>query len=284
MNDHTWQAVAPFSEKSISTDGRTGRPLALDPVSPILPEAPDRDPAPSVWAVGDIHGQAHLLDALLAELPRRPGDYTVFLGDYLDRGPDSRRVVERVLAEHDRDPGRTILLWGNHEVAAAGYFHRPNPLAWAPAGPLWPPRSFLPTLRSFGLTPSLANTDPCPELLDRLFSLLRTFWRCTLPRLEHVVFVHAGVPPGQWPEETDPAELVSIRKEFTSVEDPSGRLVIFGHTAQPTVFQRVDKIGIDTGAGTGGPLSALQLPASRFYQAHPDGSVKSIPLLPLYRW
>ena len=244
----------------------------------------DLDGLVSVWAIGDIHGQAHLLDALLAELPRETGDYTVFLGDYIDRGPESRLVVERVLREYDRAPERTILLWGNHEVAAAGYFRRPNPLHWQPDGPMWPPGSFLPTLRSFGLTPSLGEPDPCPEALDRLFGLLQTFWRCPLPGLQHVIFVHAGVPPGQRPEETDPHDLIYIRKEFTSVEDPSGRLVVYGHTAGKSVFQRADKIGIDTGAGNGGPLSALHLPALRLYIAHPDGSVKSIPLLQPRYW
>jgi len=260
-----------------------GRLLVLNAVNRSISAGSAHETSPAVWAIGDIHGQARLLDALLAELPRSPGDYTVFLGDYIDRGPDSPRVVERVLAEYDRDPGRTILLWGNHEVAAAGYFHRPNPLQWAPAGPMWPPKSFLTTLRSFGIAPSLVNSDPCPELLDRLFGLLRTYWRCTAPGLEHVLFVHAGVPPGARPEEADPGVLVSIRKEFTAVEDPSGRLIVFGHTTYEKVFQRVDKIGIDTGAGSGGALSALQLPAMRCYTADPEGSVKSLSLLPLHR-
>lgn len=243
------------------------------------PKQYDLDGLVSVWAIGDIHGQARLLDALLAELPREPGDYTVFVGDYIDRGPDSCRVVERVLEEYDRAPERTILLWGNHEVAAAGYFRQPNPLHWQPKGPMWPPKSFLGTLRSFGLSPSLVACDPCPEPLVRLFSLLRPFWRCPLPGLEHVIFVHAGIPPGLQPEETSPEDLVSIRKDFTSVDDPSGRLVVFGHTANQTVLQRADKIGIDTGAGNGGPLSALQLPALRCHMAHPDGRYTSLPLL-----
>lgn len=237
----------------------------------------------SVWAIGDIHGQAHLLEALLAELPREPGDHTVFLGDYIDRGPASRQVVERVLQEYDRAPERTVLLWGNHEVAAAGYFRQPNPLNMGSNGFLWPPASFLSTLRSFDLSPSLGTIDPCPEPLVRLFGLMRTFWRCPLPGLEHVIFVHAGVPPGMQPEETAPDELVSIRKEFTDVEDPSDRLVVFGHTHNKTVFQRIDKIGIDTGAGHGGPLSALQLPDLRLHKAHPVGYVNSHRLLRLDR-
>jgi serine/threonine protein phosphatase 1 len=233
----------------------------------------------SVWAIGDIHGQARLLEALLAELPRGPTDLTVFLGDYIDRGPDSREVVERVLEEYDRAPERTILLWGNHEAAAALYFGQPNPIERGSGGAVWPPRTFLPTLRSFGLAPAFGEPDACPASLLRLFGLLRTFWRCPLPGLEHVIFVHAGVPPGQQPEDAAPQELLGIRAEFTHVVDPSGRLVVFGHTWSTAVFQRVDKIGIDTGAGHGGPLSALALPALRLFKVYPDGRVVSHPLL-----
>jgi serine/threonine protein phosphatase 1 len=233
----------------------------------------------TVWAIGDIHGQARLLERLLDTLPRKPGDITIFLGDYLDRGLDSREVVERVLAEYDRAPEHTVLLWGNHEAAAAGYFGQPNPFGWQPSGPVWPSNSFLPTLRSFGLSPTFGEPDPCPPSLVRLFGLLRTFWRCPYPALEHVIFVHAGVPPGRQPEDTSPRDLLGIRAEFTQVIDPSGRLVVFGHTWSKTVFQRPDKIGIDTGAGHGGPLSALELPALRLYKAYPDGSTQSHPLL-----
>lgn len=239
---------------------------------------------PSVWAVGDIHGQAQLLDTLLATLRRQPDDLTVFLGDLIDRGPDSREVVERVLTEHIRAPDRTILLWGNHEVAAAGYFRLPNPIDWRPEGPVWPPATFLPTLRSFGLEPSLEERTACPEPLARLFGLLRTFWRCPLPGLEHVIFVHAGVPPGRQPEDTSPEDLLSIREEFIRVTDTSGRLVVFGHTANRTVLQRPDKIGVDTGAGHGGPLSALELPALRLYKVYPEGRATSFPLLTPDKW
>lgn len=247
-----------------------------------MPETlpPESSPHPvSVWAIGDIHGQADLLDALLGELPRRPDDYTVYLGDYINRGPSSREVVDRLLQEYDRAPERTVLLWGNHEVNASSYFRLPNPLAWRPHGPVWPPAPFLATLKSYGVTPSLADPGLCPPPLARLCSLLRPFWRCPLPGLEHVLFVHAGVRPGLQPEESDPEDLFFIRKEFTGAEDTSGRLVIFGHTHNKSVFQRPDKIGIDTGAGHGGALTALQLPSLQAFKAYPDGRVVSHPLL-----
>jgi len=77
---------------------------------------------PSVWAIGDIHGEAGMLNTLLNALPRAEGDYTVFIGDYIDRGEDSAGAVARVLAEYDRAPDHTILLWGNHEDMAASHF------------------------------------------------------------------------------------------------------------------------------------------------------------------
>src|SRR3569833_418981 len=155
----------------------------------------------SVWAIGVFHGQAQLLDRLLAALPRQERDITVFLGDFLDRGPDSRKVVETVLAEYDRAPDRTVLLWGNHEMTAAAHFRQPNPLGWTATEPIRMAQGFLPTLESFGLPPSVDALAHCPETLARLFGILQPFWRCTLPGLEHVIFVHAGVPPGRKPED-----------------------------------------------------------------------------------
>jgi hypothetical protein len=76
----------------------------------------------SVWAIGDVHGQRQMLETLLELLPRAAHDITVFLGDYIDRGPDSAGVVRRALAEYDQAPERTVLLWGNHEDMAASHF------------------------------------------------------------------------------------------------------------------------------------------------------------------
>lgn len=224
---------------------------------------------PSVWTVGDVHGEAALLKTLLDALPRGEGDTTVFIGDYIDRGPDSAAVVRRVLAERDAAPDRTILLWGNHEDLAAEHWGIPAPSGWNYDPQDWFRNGGTETMVSYGS--AHPETDPCPEDLRRLFGSLRLFWRSGHPDLASYVWAHAGVPPGQTPEDAAPNELVWIRGEFLNVEDRSGRVVVHGHTPFREVRVRPDKIGIDTGAVYGGVLTALQLPERRVYQVDTRG-------------
>jgi serine/threonine protein phosphatase 1 len=232
----------------------------------------------SVWAVGDVHGEAAKLESLLGALPRGDADTTVFLGDFIDRGPDSAAAVRRVLQEHDAAPERTILLWGNHEDLAAEHFRIPGPsgLAYDPYD--WFRNGGKHAMASWGVTGIDLFTAPCPDDLRRLFGLLRLFWRSQDPLLGAYVWVHAGVPPGKRPEEGPSHDLVWIREGFLDVEDPSGRVVVHGHTPSREVRVRCDKIGIDTGAVYGGPLTALQLPERRIFQADGRGRVASFDL------
>ena len=232
----------------------------------------------SVWAVGDVHGEVAKLEALLGALPRGDADVTVFLGDFIDRGPDSAAVVRRVLTEYDGAPERTVLLWGNHEDLAAQHYR-----VAAPSGLVYDPYDWFrnggtEALASWGVPAPDMFTAPCPEDLARLFGLLRSFWRSPDPALGTYVWVHAGVPPGLEPEEAPAEELVWIREPFLDVEDPSGRIVVHGHTPSLEVRVRRDKIGIDTGAVFGGRLTALQLPARRIFQADARGRVVSFDL------
>lgn len=230
----------------------------------------------SVWAIGDIHGQSGMLNALLEALPRTENDTTVFLGDYIDRGPDSAAVVRRVLEEYDRAPDRTILLWGNHEDLAAANWQMPRPSTFTYDAYDWYRNGGTQAMESFGLkTPEMFGAD-CPPDLERLLGLLKTFWRPPLaafPNLAHVIWVHAGVLPGRKPENLDGDTLLWVRDEFLNHYDPSGRLVIHGHTPFHEVRVQRDKIGIDTGAVFGGKLTALQLPQGVLYQADAAGNV-----------
>lgn len=232
----------------------------------------------SVWAVGDVHGQAAKLNALLRELPRGEADTTVFLGDFIDRGPDSAAVVARVLREYDASPDRTVLLWGNHEDLAAQHFKLPSPsgLEYDPFD--WFRNGGIQAMESYGLPQPDLFLAPCPDDLARLFGLLVPFWRSDDPLLAPYIWVHAGIPPGKTPEETSGEALVWIREVFLDTLDPSGRIVVHGHTPFREVRVRPDKIGIDTGAAFGGPLTALQLPERRIYQANEQGRVISFDL------
>ena len=231
---------------------------------------------PSVWTVGDVHGEAALLNTLLDALPRRDEDVTVFIGDYIDRGPDSAAAVRRVLAEQDAAPERTVLLWGNHEDLAAEHWGIAAPSGWNYDPQDWFRNGGTQTMASYGS--AHPQTDPCPDDLRRLFGSLRLFWRSEHPDLASHIWVHAGLPPGQTPEDAPCHELVWIRAEFLNVEDRSGRIVVHGHTPFRSVRVRHDKIGIDTGAVYGGALTALQLPERRVVQVDVQGRLSAFDL------
>ena len=145
----------------------------------------------SVWAIGDVHGEAGKLDSLLAALPRGPEDYTVFLGDYIDRGPDSAGSVRSVLKEYRAAPERTILLWGNHEdMAASRYgFDRPSSFVYDDFD--WYRNGGIDAMKSFGydipdmfpgpLSPGTRRT--LRALSEILASADRTFPRPQRPYL-----------------------------------------------------------------------------------------------------
>jgi len=230
----------------------------------------------SVWVIGDTHGSADKLAAVLRALPRKKGDWTVFLGDYIDRGPDSAGVVRRALAEYTADPDHTILLWGNHEDMAASHFHVLAPSQLDYDSYDWFRNGGTIALQSWGLTLPDLFVAPCPAELSQLFPLLRTYFRGAdtgIAGLEPFLFVHAGILPGWEPEESDGETLLWVREEFLHSFDPSGRIVVHGHTPFEEVRVHPDKIGIDTGVAYGGPLTALQLPERIIYQADDQGTV-----------
>jgi serine/threonine protein phosphatase 1 len=237
----------------------------------------------SIWAIGDLHGEIGRLTALLQALPRESADTTVFIGDYIDRGPDSAGVVDRILAEYNAAPERTILLWGNHEDMAAEHFGFPRPSSFAYDPYDWYRNGGVQAMASYDYEPNSREllAAPCPESLARLFGLLRLFWRPAIgefPDLAHVIYVHAGVLPGEQPEESNGDTLLWVREDFLNAYDGSGRLVVHGHTPFREVRVQPDKIGIDTGAAYGGLLTALQMPERIVYQADAKGQVRSFEL------
>jgi serine/threonine protein phosphatase 1 len=218
----------------------------------------------SIWAIGDVHGQAAMLERLLDALPRQSGDTTVFLGDYIDRGPDSARVIELALGQPD-----AVLLWGNHEDMAAFALGEPWPslLDYDPYD--WYRNGGWDTCASLNLSREDALSKKCPPLLLRLFERLELFFQ---DPLTGAVFVHAGVPPGVAPEDCD-AEALLWDRENLNRHDPSGRFFLCGHTPQlsGSPLVRPDKLCLDTGAAYGGPLSALRWPERELYRSFPDG-------------
>lgn len=214
---------------------------------------------PRIIAVGDIHGHADALDALLRRLDPAPGlDTLVFLGDYLNRGPDSRAVVER-LADLWRTMPGAVFLEGNHERALMEYARTGDP-------------ELLRLLRYMGVEATLdsygASARDLPEL-----AFMPPEHRAFLQGLKlfhrqgGYLFVHAGVPVGRAPEDCGPTALQTMHTDALAAEPAEGETLVFGHTAMASPLVAPGRIGLDTGPHKGNMLTAVELPALVFHHA-----------------
>ena len=223
-------------------------------------------PGSVIYAIGDIHGENGKLELLhamiVADAGRRGAarKVAVYVGDYVDRGPDCAGVVERLSG--DPLPGfETVFLKGNHEEfmlqfletgdASSGWFHNGG----------------LQTLESYGVEVrgrSLWRPDS-GELRDALDENLPDRHRRFLEALElnHLegdyLFVHAGIWPGRALADQTAADMLWIRDRFLHSTEDHGFIVVHGHTPTDHVELRPNRIGIDTGAVYGGVLTALVL-------------------------
>lgn len=213
-----------------------------------------------IFAVGDIHGCTDKLKLLLDRLPfDRAQDTLVFLGDYLDRGPDTRRVLDQ-LCRLRADGANVVALTGNHEYLLLEY-HRSGDQA------------LLPYLRRIGMEKTLESYGGASlsELtsLDFMPGEHREFLASLLPFWEtgDYIFVHAGLRHDQPLAEQDISDLCEIREPFLSQERDYGKRIIFGHTPFATPLLTPFRIGIDTGAVYGNLLTAVELPSLLFHHA-----------------
>jgi serine/threonine protein phosphatase 1 len=225
-----------------------------------------------LYVVGDIHGCVRELEGLLDALALAPDDTLAFIGDYLDRGPDSRAVVELLLDVQRRRP-KTVFLRGNHEDMCLGYLGRQG--SW---GEAWRMNGGDSTLRSYGISTELAGAPAA----ERLPAEHLAFFEALLPWhvADRFLLVHAGIRPFLPLEEQDPEDLVWIREEFIASPHGLPYTVVFGHTPQRQVL--VDppyKIGIDTGCVYGGRLTAVELTEGVLHQvAYGERRVQRSPL------
>lgn len=219
-----------------------------------------------VYAIGDVHGERDLLDGLLADIAadargrKELAPVVVLLGDYVDRGPDSRGVIERLVG--DPLPGFTLrFLKGNHEEAMLGFIDDP-------AGSVdWLRFGGTETLGSYGVRASVAaaDADRCRVLRDLLGARLPDEHLHFLRSLETCVvygdyaFVHAGIRPGRRLAAQDPQDLLWIRAPFLDSTVRHEKIIVHGHTIVDRPDLRHNRIGIDTGAYATGRLTALVL-------------------------
>ncbi|WP_413207311.1 metallophosphoesterase family protein [Rhodospirillum sp. A1_3_36] len=218
-----------------------------------------------VYAIGDIHGELRLLERLLDAIQedfRRNADSchgtVIFLGDYVDRGEDSRGVVERLLQAPP--PGfQYRFLAGNHEQALLNFLNDPR------GGTAWLEFGGLATLLSYGVSVSAGQSS-----LSRL-RMARDAFRQALPDshlsffsgLEKIIvlgdyaFVHAGIWPGRSLDKQKVDDLLWIRSPFLESRAQHEKRIVHGHTIVEQVVIRDNRISVDTGAYATGRLSAV---------------------------
>lgn len=205
----------------------------------------------SLFAIGDIHGCLLSLEGLLAKLPVAWGvDYLVFLGDYIDRGPDSRKVLELIRELKETYPERVFPLKGNHEWLFERYLKGLDVEVFLYNGGSA-------TLRNYLEEGVLKIPQEDITFLQGLPLYLET---------STYIFVHAGLHPEKPLALQTEEDLLWIRQRFYHFKGRFPKKVIFGHTPFPEVFLLEDRIGLDTGCVYGGRLSAIRLPEEEIFQ------------------
>jgi serine/threonine protein phosphatase 1 len=214
----------------------------------------------TLYAIGDIHGHLDkllLAQDLVAADKAREGTETapvIHVGDLVDRGPDSARVIRHLREQVARDT-RTIVLKGNHDSMFVEFLTK-RPGRWSDSRYLHPNIGGRATLASYGLPPTGSARALHDKAQDAVPEEDRTFL-ATLP-LSHrpgaCLFVHAGIQPGVPLPDQDPADLMWIRDSFLFDTRDHGPLVVHGHTPVATVEHHGNRLAIDTGAGWDGPL------------------------------
>ena len=221
------------------------------------------------FAIGDIHGCLDKLKSLMTQIGPCAEDTLIFLGDYIDRGPDSKGVVDYLINLPKRTGAECIYLKGNHEHMMLDYFEGKNEY-WLTNGAYQTLLSYLKspdpesseTYTEFGDAEMLAAINEAGHM--EFFKNLKLFHED-----EEYIYVHAGFERGTPYDQQDADTVLWVRYNFINKPTDLDKKVIFGHTPEDsfTPIMRVDKIGIDTGACFGGPLTAINLPNEIFYES-----------------
>jgi serine/threonine protein phosphatase 1 len=238
----------------------------------LTPDAPNLAAAPEgtrLYAIGDIHGRDDLLGALhaliatdLRDNPPQKAEI-IYLGDYIDRGADSQKVIDRLIHFKETFPAvKPIFLKGNHEDAMLNFL-----LDYA-IGREWLMYGGQATLYSYGV-PLYDFQGATPTVLQSLQEQLRGLLPAShlefLQRLPlhyesgDYFFAHAGVNPLLRLEEQHHADLLWIRDDFLRSSKNFGKIVVHGHTISRTPEFKHNRIGVDTGAYATGTLTAVVL-------------------------
>jgi len=197
-----------------------------------------------IYAIGDIHGCLDPLRRLMEKIHLSEADELVFIGDYIDRGPDSKGVIDYLLTLR----GRYTFLMGNHERMFLDFLQGKDRFLFLYNGGTE-------TLESYGGVGKIPAAHL--DFLNRLLLYYET---------DDHLFVHGGIRPGIPIQEQDSKDLLWIREEFYAYPGRYPKTVVFGHTPMREVLMEVDRIGIDTACVYGNKLTCLILPSRQVIQ------------------
>jgi serine/threonine protein phosphatase 1 len=241
--------------------GWFGKPRATQGVVP-LDIAPER----SFFAVGDIHGCPDLMDQITRKLEEvsEGQEQVVFVGDYVDRGAGSCKVLGWLFEVQQMHPGQAICLMGNHERMMLDFIDDP-----AGRGARWLRNGGLDTLASFGVQLRRADTDTdvAVEVANALEAAMPAGlqdWLRTLPlrwSSGNVHCVHAALSPRRAPDDQRDEVLLWGHPDFMTTPRDDGQFVVHGHTIVGQAGVTDGRIAIDTGAYRTGRLSAVRIAA-----------------------
>jgi serine/threonine protein phosphatase 1 len=217
-----------------------------------------------VYAVGDVHGRIDLLEGVLSRIDADRASSSakrileIFIGDYVDRGPSSRAVLDRLI-QRVQTHG-TVLLRGNHEELLLAFLRDPAVLTE------WQRLGGLQTLVSYGLKPPINASAAqqielaaefrreLPESHKSLLSSMPSSYTCG-----DFLFVHAGVRPGVPIMEQTEQDLLWIRDDFLLSKEHFDKFIVHGHTPVAEADLHANRLNIDTGAYATGRLTCIRI-------------------------